>query len=164
MNKSKGEIELQSKLDSFTNMQLSNACKVNLRNICKLGQSAFRMSIPVTWSDTDIIFSEAFKRLETLTTKLEEQERWKNGFVDKIKKLEKQLEDERKRNRWIPVSERLPNESKDKINPVEYDVIVNGSRWPDIAFRESKFWEAIYDHQDDFSHEREIQNVTHWMP
>jgi len=44
----------------------------------------------------------------------------------------------------------------------EYDVWITDYRIPDAIFRDGKFLVAMYDHDDDFSHYVEIDNVSFW--
>jgi len=59
-------------------------------------------------------------------------------------------------SRWIPVSERLPEENKTVIASTEYGV------YPETKYTKEYGWEWAYESGADYW--RELEYVTAWMP
>lgn len=62
-------------------------------------------------------------------------------------------------NKWIPVSDRLPEENKSVIVSTEYGVV-----YPDARYTKKYGWEWAYEAGADYREELEDEDVTAWMP
>ena len=68
----------------------------------------------------------------------------------------KELRQLREQTRWIPVSERLPEENKTVIASTKYGV------YPEAKYTKEYGWEWAYEAGADYW--RDLEDVTAWMP
>ena len=56
---------LHKKLSEIPNEVIVKKARLHLSELCKTGGASFKMTVPVSVDDTDILFSEVFRRLKT---------------------------------------------------------------------------------------------------
>jgi hypothetical protein len=68
-------------------------------------------------------------------------------------------------DRWVSVEDRLPESSKltSDNQDVEYIVMSEGARLTDINYTDGAFKQIVFDHDEDFSHYEELDNVEWWL-
>lgn len=64
-------IELHTKLESLSNVELIEKASEELSKLCKTGGKSFTMRVPVNENDTDMIFSELIRRFKAKTNEEE---------------------------------------------------------------------------------------------